>query len=95
MPAKKQGLRWDEESWEQVQKVAESVGLKRSEFIRRATLAAMALPHALCGVRSTPHNAAPGSVVPNPKHFRKEVVWVKGGEAETEKKADGDSRPAF
>lgn len=88
-------MRWDDELWQQVQASAHSVGLKRSEFIRRATLAAMALPHALCGVRSTPHNAAPASVVPNPKHFRKEVIWVKGGEAETEKKADGDSRPAF
>lgn len=95
MAAKKQGLRWDDQTWAQIQRSAESVGMSRSEFIRRATHAAMALPHALLGVGTTPNNAAPDSVVPNPKHFRKEVIWVKGGEAETEKKADGDSRPAF
>lgn len=95
MAAKKQGLRWDDQTWAQIQRSAESVGMSRSEFIRRATLAAMALPHALCGVRSTPHNAAPDSVALNQKHFRKEVILVKGGEAETEKKADGESRPTF
>ena len=51
-------LRWEDESWEQIGKIAQSVGLTRSEFIRRATLAAAALPHALSGQAFSPLNAA-------------------------------------
>ena len=56
-------IRWDDAEWHRIRETAEAVGLTRAEFIRRATLAAMALPHALCAREASAHNAAsaPGS----------------------------------
>jgi hypothetical protein len=51
-------IRWNEAEWERVRETAEAVGLTRSEFVRRATLAAMHLPSALCGALFSAHNAA-------------------------------------
>lgn len=85
-------LRWEPAHWLRVGEVANSVGLTRSEFIRRATQAAMVLPSALCGVQSTPHNAASDPSGPLRKRQAKRAGDLEDGEAkEGAAKTDGEA----
>lgn len=70
-------IRWNNEEWERVAEIAAAVGLTRAEFIRRATLAAMALPHALCAREISAHNAASA-----PSSSVKKRVAKQAGSAE-------------
>ena len=94
-------LRWDDAEWERIRETAAAVGLTRSEFIRRAAVAAMAFPSALCAPNFGAHNAASGRSAPLKSKSRKsptetaETSISQGGDSQgTMPLSDGDGRRA-
>lgn len=76
-------VRWDEAEWQWLATVAKSIGLSRSEFVRRsareAAKAAVALipSYSVGGASATPQNTRPNE---NGSGMRKQAGTVFGGE---------------
>lgn len=90
-------VRWDEAEWRWLATVAKSVGLSRSEFVRRSAMeaakAAVALVpgYSVGGASATPQNTRPTE---NGLGLRQQAEAVFGGEgSRTELAPEGITRP--
>lgn len=88
-------VRWDDAEWARVGEIANSVGLTRSAFVRRATRAALLLPSALCGPNFGAHNATSDPSDPLRKRSPKEIDSLEVAKPRKGQNADGDSQPRF